>query len=96
MVGGIVSGSSQGSRLVDTVGFLVVAIPFSSFNPSPNSSSVLTDKWIVGKKYRIPMIQHTDPKKLKKGGRSEDASIPLRRGNKTIFGVRKREGPAGA
>ena len=40
------------------------------------------------------MLQSTDPKKLnKKEGPSEDASIPLRRGNKIIMGGRGREGP---
>ena len=35
---------------------------------------VLTDKWILAKKYRIPMIHPTDPKKLnKKEGPSKDA-----------------------
>ena len=31
-------------------------------------------KWLLAKKYRIPMIHHTDPKKLnKKEGPSKDA-----------------------
>jgi hypothetical protein len=34
---------------------------------------VLTYKWIVVKKYRIPMLHFTDPKKLnKKEGPSKD------------------------
>ena len=52
---------------------------------------VYTDKWILAKKYRIPMIQLTDCKKFnKKEGPSEDVSIPFRRGNKTNHG-RQRE-----
>ena len=40
------------------------------------------------------MIQFTDNMKLnKKEGPSVDASIPLRRGNKIIMGVRRKEGP---
>jgi hypothetical protein len=39
-----------------------------------NAWYVLTDKWILAKKYRIPMIHPTDHKKLnKKEGPSEDA-----------------------
>ena len=39
------------------------------------------------------MIQFTDHMKFnKKKGLSEDASIPLRRGNKIIMGDRGREG----
>ena len=46
---------------------------------------MLTDKWILVKKYKIPMIQPTDPKKFnKKEGPSENASIPLRRRNAII------------
>jgi hypothetical protein len=38
------------------------------------------------------MIHPTDPKKLNnKEGPSEDASIPLRRGNKIIIGGREKE-----
>jgi hypothetical protein len=52
---------------------------------------VCTDKWILAKKYRIPMIQLTDCTKFnKKEGLSEDVSIPFRRGNKTNHG-RQRE-----
>jgi hypothetical protein len=39
------------------------------------------------------MIHLTDPKKLKKKGPSEDASIPLRRGDKITTRGRGREGP---
>ena len=39
------------------------------------------------------MLHSTDPKKLnKKEGPSEDASIPLRRGNKIVMGDRGRKG----
>jgi hypothetical protein len=44
-------------------------------------------------KYRIPMIHSTEPKKVnKKEDPSEDASIPLKMGNKIITGGRGREG----
>ena len=40
------------------------------------------------------MIQSVDTKKLnKKIGPSENASIPLRRGNKVVIGEREREVP---
>ena len=45
-------------------------------NPDPKGHTwyVLTDKWILVKKFTIPMIYPTDPKKLnKKEGPSEDA-----------------------
>jgi hypothetical protein len=47
---------------------------------------MLTDKWVLAKKYRILMTELTDPMKFnKKEGPSEGASIPLRRGNKIIW-----------
>jgi hypothetical protein len=50
-------------------------------------------KWILAKNYRLSMIQPTDHKKFnKKKDPSEDASIPLRRGNKITGGTR-REAP---
>jgi hypothetical protein len=53
---------------------------------------VFTDKCILAKKYRLPRIYPTDPKKLnKKEGPREDASISLRRGKKIITGGRGRE-----
>jgi hypothetical protein len=55
---------------------------------------MLTDKWIVTKKYRILSIQPRVHKKFnEKEGPSEDASIPFRRGNKIITECREREGP---
>jgi hypothetical protein len=55
---------------------------------------VLTDKWILDIKFRIPMIQLTDHMKLnKKEGPSVDASIPFRRGNTIIMVGRGRERP---
>ena len=40
------------------------------------------------------MINHTGPKKLNKNdGPSEDAAIPLRRGNEIILAGRGKEGP---
>jgi hypothetical protein len=57
---------------------------------------VLTDQWILAKKYRTPMIQLTDCIKFyKKEGPSEDATIPLRRGKKIIMVGRWREGSGG-
>ena len=54
----------------------------------------LADKWILPKKCKIPRIQPTYCKKFNnKEGPSEDASIPLRRGNKIITGGRGRVGP---
>jgi hypothetical protein len=53
---------------------------------------VLTDKWILDKKYRKPRIQPTDCKKFnKQKGPGKDASIPLRKGKKIIIGGRGRE-----
>jgi hypothetical protein len=49
---------------------------------------VLTDKWILAQKLRIPTIQLTDHMKLKK---NEDQS-PLRRGNKILMVGRMWEG----
>ena len=44
---------------------------------------VLTDKWILAQKFRIPKIQFTDHMKLKKKeDQSVDTLILLRRGNK--------------
>jgi hypothetical protein len=64
--------------------------------PKRQAWYVLTDKWILAKKYRIPMIHPTDTKKLnKKEGSSEDASIPLRKENKIIIRVRKGEESGG-
>jgi hypothetical protein len=50
---------------------------------------ILIDKWILGKKPRIPMIWLTDHMKVKKNeDQSVDASVLLRRGNKIIMGGR--------
>ena len=50
---------------------------------------MLTDKWILAKKYRIPRIQPTDHKKCNKQKfPSEKASIPLRKGKELITGGR--------
>ena len=49
---------------------------------------VLTDKWILAQKLRIPKIKFTDNMKLKKQeDQSLDASILLRSGKKTLMGV---------
>jgi hypothetical protein len=53
----------------------------------------LTEKWILAPKLRIPKIQFTNHKKLKKEDQSVDTSILLRRGNKTpMEEVTKTEG----
>lgn len=53
---------------------------------------MLTDKWILTQKLRIPMIQLNDHMKLKKKeDQLVDASILLTRGNKIIMGGRERE-----
>jgi hypothetical protein len=55
---------------------------------------VLTDKWILAQKLRIPIIQPTNHIDLrKKEDQSVDASILHRIGNKIITGGRGREGP---
>jgi hypothetical protein len=56
---------------------------------------ILTDKWTLAIKYRIPMLQSTDPKKLSNSeGPREDVWISLRRGNKIVIwsGWRERTG----
>jgi hypothetical protein len=52
----------------------------------------LTDKWIFGKKLRIPTLQLTYHMKLKKKeDQGVDASVILRRGNKVIKRGRGRK-----
>ena len=54
---------------------------------------VLTDKWKIAKKYRLPRVQPTDLKKFYKQERSsENASIPSKRGNKIIMRGRVGKG----
>jgi hypothetical protein len=63
--------------------------------PQVHAWYILIDKWILAKKYRIPMIHPIDSKKLnRKEGTSKDTSILLRRGNKIIIIItdRGREG----
>ena len=43
---------------------------------------MLTDKWILAQKHRIPKIQFAKHMKLKKEDQSVDTSVLLRRGNK--------------
>ena len=51
---------------------------------------VLTDKWILGKKLGILMIQLINHMKFKKKDKqSVDASVILRMGNKIIMGGRE-------
>jgi hypothetical protein len=64
-------------------------------NPDPKGYTwyVLTEKWILNKKYRIPIMQQKDSQKFnKKKGLREKASISHRSGNKIIMGSRGREG----
>ena len=49
---------------------------------------ILTDKWILAQKFRIPKIQFAKHMKLKKKDQSVDTSLLLRRGNhKPMEGV---------
>jgi hypothetical protein len=53
---------------------------------------VLTEKWILAKKFRITMVLMTYHRKLnKKEGPSMDTSFSLRRRNKIIMGDKGRE-----
>jgi hypothetical protein len=53
--------------------------------PTGHALYVLTDKCILVIKYRISLLQSTDPKKSnKKDGRSEEVWISLRRRNKIV------------
>ena len=64
-----------------------------NLDPKGHAWYVLTDKWILAKKYRLLLIYPTDPKKLnKKEGPSKDASIPLKKGNKIFMRCGEREG----
>jgi hypothetical protein len=48
--------------------------------PCTDMQSLLTNKWILAKRYRIPRMQSTELKKINKlQGPSEDISIPLGR-----------------
>ena len=61
-------------------------------DPKGHAWCVLIDKWILAKKFRIPMIQLTDYRKLnKKEGPSVVISNPLRSRNKIIMGGRERD-----
>ena len=54
-------------------------------DPEGHAWNVLTNKWILAKKYRIPKIQSTELKKVNKlKGPSEDASVPFGREKKAI------------
>jgi hypothetical protein len=52
---------------------------------------VLTNKWILAKKYIIPRIQPTDNKINKQKGPTEDSSAPLKMEKKTIMKGRGRD-----
>jgi hypothetical protein len=63
--------------------------PMSPEYVSPPGSLILSDKWILAKKYRIARRQHTDCKKCdKQKCPSEDASIPRRKRKEIIMGGR--------
>jgi hypothetical protein len=65
-------------------------------NPDPKEHIryVLTDMWILAKKFRLPMIQLTDNMNFnKKEDPNVNTSILLRRRNKIITRGRGREGP---
>ena len=65
---------------------------WSNSDPKGYAWYVLTDEWILVKKFRIPRIQPIDCKKCNKyKGPSKDVSTPLRRGKKIIIGCRERE-----
>ena len=52
-----------------------------------NTWNILTDKWILAQKFRIPKIQFKDHMKLqKKEDYSVDSSVLLRRGIKIPMG----------
>ena len=58
-------------------------------NPDPKGHAwnVLTNKWVLDKKYRIAKIKPTEFKKFNKQKcPNENASIPLGRENKIIMG----------
>ena len=61
--------------------------------PKGHAWYVLTDRWILAKKYRIPMIIPIVLKKFnKKDGFNKGVSIPLTRRNKIITGGTGMEG----
>jgi hypothetical protein len=63
-------------------------------NPVSNAHEwyILTYKWLLPIKHRIPILHPTDPKKLrKKKGTSSDALILFSRGNKIVIGEESRE-----
>jgi hypothetical protein len=73
---------------------LIRNIILSYMDPKENALYVLTVKWILAKRYRMPKIHPIDPKKLnKREDTTKHASIPLRRGNKIIMGGRGKERP---
>lgn len=45
------------------------------YHPDPKGHAwyVLSEKWTLAIRYRIPMLQSTDPQKLNKEGTREDA-----------------------
>ena len=60
----------------------------------PDHQLISKNKWILGKKFRIPIIQLTDHMWLnKKEGPNVNISIPFGRGNKIIMESRGKGGP---
>jgi hypothetical protein len=55
--------------------------------------NIITYKWILAIKYRITMLQYTDPETPhNKEVPRDDAQVSLRRGSKTEIGSRWKEG----
>jgi hypothetical protein len=50
--------------------------------PENHSCCILTDKWILAQKYRIPMIYPIDPMKLNKKAQVRMLESHLERGTK--------------
>ena len=81
------------SSFFPLLGILAKATPpMSPEYVSPPGSLILSDKWILVKKYRIPGIQLTDHMKFNNNEcPSKDAPIPLGKKNKIIMGSRGAE-----
>ena len=67
----------------------IESIILNEVTQTKRTCMVCTHLCILATKYRIPMIQFTDPKNLnKKESPRKDVWISLRRGNKTVIGGR--------
>lgn len=67
---------------------------WGKYHPDPKGHAwyVLAEKWTLAIRYRIPMLQSTDPQKLNKEGTREDAWSSLKSGNKIVTWARREEG----